>query len=65
MIARLHRPEQLANRSTEDSDCQRHMQKKVVCLPKPELEDFREQFGYLIEKDLLYLTAADKKAKVG
>ena len=29
------------------------------------LEDFREQFGYLIEKDLLYLTAADKKAKVG
>ncbi|HUE38491.1 MAG TPA: diphosphate--fructose-6-phosphate 1-phosphotransferase [Candidatus Binatia bacterium] len=29
------------------------------------LEKFREQFGYLIEKDLLYLTAADKKAKVG
>jgi 6-phosphofructokinase len=29
------------------------------------LEEFREQFGYLIEKDLLYLTAADKKAKVG
>ena len=29
------------------------------------LEEFREQFGYLIDKDLLYLTAADKKAKVG
>ena len=29
------------------------------------LEEFRQQFGYLIDKDLLYLTAADKKAKVG
>jgi ATP-dependent phosphofructokinase / diphosphate-dependent phosphofructokinase len=29
------------------------------------LERFRDQFGYLIDKDLLYLTAADKKAKVG
>jgi ATP-dependent phosphofructokinase / diphosphate-dependent phosphofructokinase len=29
------------------------------------LEEFRERFSYLIEKDLLYLTAADKKAKVG
>ena len=33
--------------------------------PRIAVEDFREQFGYLIEKDLLYLTAADKKAKVG
>ena len=29
------------------------------------LEQFRSEFAYLIEKDALYLTAADKKAKVG
>ena len=29
------------------------------------LEEFRLQFGYLIEKDLVYRTAAEKKAKVG
>jgi 6-phosphofructokinase len=29
------------------------------------LEEFRLQFGYLIEKDLLYRTMAEKKVKVG
>ena len=29
------------------------------------VEEFRLQFGYLMEKDLLYRTAAEKRAKVG
>ena len=29
------------------------------------VEEFRMQFGYLMEKDLLYRTAAEKQAKVG
>jgi hypothetical protein len=29
------------------------------------LEEFRLQFGYLIEKDLLYRVAEEKRAKAG
>jgi hypothetical protein len=29
------------------------------------LEEFRLQFSYLMEKDLLYRTAAEKKVKAG
>jgi hypothetical protein len=29
------------------------------------LEEFRLQFGYLMEKDLLYRAAAEKKIKAG
>jgi 6-phosphofructokinase 1 len=38
---------------------------KLAAVCGVSVEEFRMQFGYLMEKDLLYRTAAEKRAKVG